>query len=255
MFVMPDKPQDFVKVITNAMRLFAASIGRTWALSLCGNILIAGSVAALLVFAETDDSSQSVWFGIGLYAVLAMYPVVMASVLVQVDAVANGLPLGFREALRRGISHAVPNSIGAVLFIGLVSIGTILLVLPGIFLFISLSFWWTAVVLDKQNIFPAFGSSRRLVSGAWWRTAIVLASVFGLTTGLTAIQERIVSALQTAYADAWPVTACGLVLATLDFVATPILISAGLVAQRRDLQLRALAGSKPSAPLADGGFQ
>lgn len=99
-------------------------------------------------------------------------------------------------------------------------------------------------MLDKQGVFAAFRSSRQLVSGNWWRTTFVLSSVFGITIGFTAVQERIISNFSAADAEAWPALTLGGVLCLLDLVATPIMFSAGIVAQRNDLKRRVTAISE-----------
>lgn len=55
--------------------------------------------------------------------------------------------------------------IGGIVFGVVVGIGFILLIVPGIFLLVSLFFWNVFVIVDDENFIDAFGSSWRLTSG------------------------------------------------------------------------------------------
>lgn len=141
MSALSNQPQDFIRTTRDAFRLFAASFLKAWPLSLFGNVFIVISIFLIRAFSDQRTSENSWWFLLALYAFLVLYPVVMASVLVQVQAVADERPIRLTEAFGRGFRCVVPSTIGAAIFVMSVSIGSVLLFVPGIILFVSLSFW------------------------------------------------------------------------------------------------------------------
>ncbi|MFC0113425.1 hypothetical protein [Kibdelosporangium aridum] len=62
----------------------------------------------------------------------------------------------------------------SVLYTLIVIVGTVLLVIPGIWLYVLLSLASTALILEGATVGKAFGRSRLLVTGAWWRTCGIL---------------------------------------------------------------------------------
>lgn len=76
------------------------------------------------------------------------------------------LPL---EYFTRNLGWMLLNLVvGFVLFYIALWIGFILLVVPGIFLLVSLFFWFVLVVVEDQNFFEAFRNSRRMTKGNRW---------------------------------------------------------------------------------------
>jgi hypothetical protein len=68
-----------------------------------------------------------------------------------------------------------------------VAIGAILLIIPGIYLYIRLLFTPQVIVLERTGIFGAFSRSGELVSGTWWRVfgiSLVLGIMVGIINGL-----------------------------------------------------------------------
>jgi hypothetical protein len=63
---------------------------------------------------------------------------------------------------------------GGILYGLAVAGGTVLLILPGIYLAISLVFSGFPIVLDRLGPLQGLRESHRLVKGSWWRTATLL---------------------------------------------------------------------------------
>ena len=83
-----------------------------------------------------------------------------------------------REFVRRRIGLATLNLIvGAFVFTLLVAIGSVLLVIPGLFLLVSLYYWSVFVAVEDQNFVGAFRSSWALTRGSRFR-------LFGLGVGV-----------------------------------------------------------------------
>ncbi|WP_347986102.1 hypothetical protein [Methylomonas sp. AM2-LC] len=107
----------------------------------------------------------------------------------QQDSIADALSFGFRKTPRLFL--------GYFLYILAVMIGTLLLIIPGIILMLSLSFFLYFVVLDSLKAYASLRASHRLIWGNWWRTLGVytapgvimivlifsLGGIIGLVTG------------------------------------------------------------------------
>jgi hypothetical protein len=86
-----------------------------------------------------------------------------------------------------------------------VGIGTILLVLPGIFIFVAFGLFAPAIVVEQKGVFEAFGRSWELVKGNWWRVFLILIVVFILV----GIVHNIITAIFRAIADSFVTLAIG----------------------------------------------
>ncbi|WP_019816564.1 hypothetical protein [Saccharomonospora saliphila] len=62
-----------------------------------------------------------------------------------------------------------------------VAVGTLFLVLPGIWLYVLLSLATPALILERGRVGQALGRSRTLVRGSWWRVFGVLLVALALT--------------------------------------------------------------------------
>lgn len=121
--------------------------------------------------------------------------IVMAGVLrTFVDGQRSGLRRG---SFTRNIVWVLLNLlVGYVLFVIAIWIGFVLLVIPGLFLMVSLFFWFILVVVEDQNFISAFRNSWRLARGNRW-------SLFGLGVVVT-VGGWILMGLPMAIAFALP---------------------------------------------------
>lgn len=90
-----------------------------------------------------------------------------------------GQPITFGEAWQ----HIKPR-FGALLGLSLlymliVVVGSIFLILPGVWLYVLFSLASTALVLEGATVGRSFDRSRALINGAWWRTfgILILAAI------------------------------------------------------------------------------
>ncbi|MEU7475977.1 hypothetical protein AB0A63_08335 [Lentzea sp. NPDC042327] len=95
-------------------------------------------------------------------------------VTVVVGRAVLGQPVTFAEAWDEFKPRLLPL-LGATLLYGLaVTAGAILCVVPGVWLWVLFGLVTPALVLERCGVGTAFGRSRTLVRGAWWRTFGVL---------------------------------------------------------------------------------
>ncbi|QLK27319.1 hypothetical protein HYG81_06885 [Natrinema zhouii] len=72
-----------------------------------------------------------------------------------------------REFRRRKIATATLNAfVGTIVFVSLVAAGSVFLLVPGLFLLVSLYYWSAFVAIEDQNFVRAFRSSWALTRGS-----------------------------------------------------------------------------------------
>jgi hypothetical protein len=96
------------------------------------------------------------------------------AILARVGEVAKGGSGLMYDALMVGIRKSVPVFIAAILYTLAVSIGLLLLVIPGLILMITLLFFQVLIVVEDEGIIASLKQSHRLVWGNYWRTTAVI---------------------------------------------------------------------------------
>jgi hypothetical protein len=100
--------------------------------------------------------------------------VFIASMIFRIYCMAYEIPHHFSNALKEGIIKLFPLILLTVLYAIIVLSGTMLLIIPGIILAVSLMFSFVLLITDNQNILQALMSSHRLIWGHWWVTLFVV---------------------------------------------------------------------------------
>ncbi len=96
-----------------------------------------------------------------------------SAMIYRIDNVANGRADDFVEVLLLAVKKFPSVILAGIFYTIAITIGTFLLVIPGIILMISLMFCWYFILLEDMNAYDSLMASHRLVWGDWWRTNIV----------------------------------------------------------------------------------
>jgi uncharacterized membrane protein len=99
--------------------------------------------------------------------------ILYAAMIYRIDNLVCGRKDNFGEALLVGIKKIPVSFFAMVLYLIAVLLGTLLLVIPGIFLSLSLAFFMYFIVIENHSAYSAVKASNRLVSGNWWRTMVI----------------------------------------------------------------------------------
>ncbi|SDG11995.1 hypothetical protein SAMN05216553_105426 [Lentzea fradiae] len=95
-------------------------------------------------------------------------------VTVVVGHAVLGEPVTFAQAWEEFKPRLLPL-VGATLLSGvLITVGLVFCLIPGVYLYVLFALVTPALVLERCGVGTAFGRSRTLVNGAWWRTFGVL---------------------------------------------------------------------------------
>jgi hypothetical protein len=116
---------------------------------------------------------------------LVVAPLITAICVHALRAVAEGGSPGAGEAIVKGFESFTPIFF-AVLLAALGILVGLILIVPGVYLFVRWYFVPQAVVIEGARDAGALRASGRLVEGAWWRTfgLVVLVNVVALLMGV-----------------------------------------------------------------------
>lgn len=151
-----------------------------------------------------------------ILAISALFATIYIGIIYRIDHVVRQIDDSFGEALGFGLKK-MPSMLWGYLLYGLaVVVGYLLLLIPGIVLTLSMSFFIYFIGLESKSAYASLRASHSLVWGHWWRTLgvymapgivfIVLISTLGFVFALltpnsliSAIAVQLFSVLITPY--------------------------------------------------------
>ena len=179
-YARPTEPLHVIDVLAEGFRLFRAGIGSLYVPAFL-LVLIVGMIDPVEL--QSRDSAQSLDFGrdfwlpfvASLVAGFYMYAVITAIVHYVASGAPEGVPSPLYIATRR---FPLILAVNVLFMLGVMS-GTVLLVVPGIFLFIALYFSPMLPITEGKGPIDSLNGSFSLVRGHWWRTfAVALITIF-----------------------------------------------------------------------------
>jgi hypothetical protein len=170
-----DRPRGIGTILADGLRVYLANVGAFLAIGAAiavpAELVVPGLIGGRLF--ATYDANASFTAGaagptnlvFGLYVA----PAIWIACLGALGAVAEGRRVSIKECLKSG-TGLVGGTFGPVLAAGLGAlVGLLLLVLPGIYLYVRWYFMVQAVAVEKARGLEALRRSAELVRGAWWR--------------------------------------------------------------------------------------
>lgn len=187
MSLVPTSPRPIGGVLDNAFRLYRHAFVPALPLALVVAVVttVLGIMAAVYAPQPTADDPMAGLKALAIPTILASYLLAMLVMLVvygalfaRIDAVARGDQMSTGEAIGIGVSSSARLlGVGILLTIMLV-IGTLLLVIPGIYLWGVFQLAVIPPVLERAGVLESFGISQRLVKGNWWRVFLIIVVAF-----------------------------------------------------------------------------
>lgn len=212
MFTRANEPQSIGGVLDNGFKLFTASIKQVAPVTYLG--ALAGAIGAWVLqvsmlgqIAEGGPLDINVPLMVGTYIIMMIVgSIFMAAAIIRIRAGFTSETTSFGQAMLAGMKRA-PAVIGASLIYMLAFlVGSILLIVPGIYLSVMLAFAFYAAAADNKGPIESIKYSYGLVKGNWWRTAGLLtimmfvAVVFyfavGFVAGILAVSTEPTQELQ-----------------------------------------------------------
>ena len=114
-------------------------------------------------------------YGIMFFVVWLVNLMMYGALFGSLDSIAKGGKMELGEAVQLGLSR-LARLFGASIPIcnHAIAVGFLLLIIPGIYLMGIFQLVFVAIVLENAGIGAAFGISRRLIKGYWWRSTIIV---------------------------------------------------------------------------------
>ncbi len=148
--------------------------------------LVVSGVGLEHLSASYDASPDFAGWAIpGAVSYLVVAPLITAICVFALRSMAGGGTPHAREAIVKGFELFTPIFFAVLLAALGIALG-LLLIVPGVYLFVRWYFVPQAVVLEDAREAGALRASSRLVEGAWWRTfgLVVLVHVAALLVGV-----------------------------------------------------------------------
>jgi hypothetical protein len=195
MYVQPSAPRTIGGVLDDAFRLYASSLPRFWPLALVSAVLMAipslfFELAMLNVPSRSPQAMigamTSPGLGLAYIVVSLLYLLVYTAMISAINGTALGRQDALGDSLRVGVRLMPRTFASGILFALMIGVGTLLLVIPGIYLWGIYQLVFVAIVVEDSGVKDSFGISRRLIKGYWWRSttitsvSIVIVMVFSL---------------------------------------------------------------------------
>ncbi len=216
MYQRPTSPLSIGGVLDDGFKLFRVSFTRLFLLALIPAIL--NQVPSIITTDEGELTVAPVAAIVAFFVMVAGSLIFFGAAIARASAISEGGDCGMGGALGTGSRRALAM-LGCVLLFMLAFIGgSILLVIPGLILFVTLLFGNYLVVIDGLGPLEALKQSHRLVWGNWWRTAaaltvigIIIMVAYGVITFVVAFVAILAGAEE------------GMVVNIISFVLVPLL--------------------------------
>jgi hypothetical protein len=253
MAIQPNQPQGIGGVLDTTFQLYKASFGALWPLCLLLTAVGSPPTIYLLLNGGALSATASpeqvlavlgnpVYWLIQLVCWAAIMWVIGALYLKQY-AIGTDQDISAGSALQASVGRIVPLVVMAILYTIAMTIGLLLLIIPGLILMVSLMLATALILFEDKGAIDALSGSHKLVWGNWWRTFVIL-SVVGILAFVIYFAVALVVGLLTPFMGAQEIAATVstlLISVFLNVLMMPF-FSAMLIAVYWDLKLRKEGG-------------
>jgi hypothetical protein len=264
MYTKPVTPLSIGGVLDDAIKLYRASFGRCLMLSLIGGVLLGASAVYMATQMRafgftpgvtpgvaTDPStalrvvSSSMGVFFKFYLLISLVSLLLYSaIFAQVNDVAQGAARRSQMDILALALRRVPGVFVAAIIFGVaVSIGFVLLLVPGIFLWGKLQFFMASVFADDVGGIEALGRSWNVTTNKWWRSstiltvAVIMIFILELVAGLGGgLLVALSGGLHST--DLLGVTAAGSIMRAVVYIFILPMLPAVMLSTYYDMKLR-----------------
>lgn len=175
---MSSKPKSFKEIWKNSLAIYARVLLRLLPififLAVIGMLQHKG-----IKFFEQDHALLLRVVVIAVFIVVALLRVwVYGITVLQVNAIRNNQLQSFATSGLFTFKKYLPFLFGIILTALIITAGTMLLIIPGIFCGLVLAFVKYRILLEKEGVFLAIKNCFKLVWGHWWRTFLVFSPFY-----------------------------------------------------------------------------
>ncbi len=258
MYQRPTVPRSIGGVLDDTFQLYKASFSSCWL-----PMLIIGLIGAASSFYRFSNVT-AVAPGVGLRDLLLQFQttprgyqavsllvmlldlVLYAVLFVNIVAVSHGQTPSLGSSLVTALRRTPALILATLLFLVAVILGTILLIVPGIYVWNRLQLFVVPLVSGPEGPATSLATSWRLVGGHWWRTAtlvfVMLAILYVLDLALVALVAAVAAVVHggasTLVQSAGSFVLGSIIVSAIVGIFTTPLFAAVFVTVYQDLLLR-----------------
>lgn len=192
-YTLPSAPQPISRLLDAGTRLYTHTLRQVLPFSFAANFVLQVPGLLMLPFSHSDKPPLIATLASSLLLCVAglLYIVLYLAAIARMWSIAKGGELSARDAARDGYKAGVPFVIGGILYIlGLIA-GLVLLIIPGIYLGLSLSLFMYLAITEKLSAVAALKRSHTLIRGHWWRSATIVTVPLVLLISLLLILQLV----------------------------------------------------------------
>jgi hypothetical protein len=175
MYEKPDAPASIGGVLDNGFKLLKASFSKVVGISIVASLVSQMPSMALMSSVDADGVPQ----GGGALLVIVLLAMVFSIILYgaivgRMHSVHAGREMTTSQAFSLGLSCMLPLIGFFILYALAIMGGSLLLLIPGLILAVTLMFGSYILIIDRAGVMDSLKQSHRLVWGYWWHTAAIV---------------------------------------------------------------------------------
>ena len=182
MYELPSKPRTIEQLLRSALELYRNTFVEMLPLSLIAALAAVIERGYVLIYVAPDRRDELLLDPRYLMVVLVTLVIDLlayGAMWALADFAAHRERMHPLRALGIGI-RALPTMVAStILFIFSVTVGFLLLIVPGVIVSVSFFLYGPAIILERKGAIASLSESHRLVQGSWWHTAIIQTVGFG----------------------------------------------------------------------------
>ena len=180
MYSLPTEPGSIGHTLDAGFKLYIVSFKRVLGMSILAVLSVTvPMVAAVASFAGFVGAEQGpgvaaiAVFMVAILGAICVYLLFYLAAMYRIGGIAHGQDLSFGACTSMGMRRLLPVILASLLYGLAVLGGSLLFVIPGIIVWLSLAFYALCITLEGDGIIESLRHSHRLVWGNWWRTAMI----------------------------------------------------------------------------------
>lgn len=185
MYTLPAEPGSIGHTLDSGFKLYFVAFKQVLALAILAALSVSVPMHAMILAIPMFAGSEAgpgggfiATFVIGFIVCMLLYMWLYLATLCRVGAIAYNQSLSIGTCLTKGSRCLFPVILATILYTLAMMGGFLLLIIPGIVVWISLIFYTLCIVLEGDGVMESLRHSHRLVKGNWWRTATIGTVVF-----------------------------------------------------------------------------
>jgi hypothetical protein len=180
MYRLPTEPGSIGHTLDAGFKLYLVSFKPVLGMSILAvlsvTVPVVAAVASVAGFAGAGQGpgvAAIVVFMVVFLGAMCLYVLFYLAAMCRIGGIAYGQDLSFGACTSMGMRRLLPVILASLLYGLAVLGGSLLFLIPGIIVWLSLAFYALCITLEGDGILESLRHSHRLVWGNWWRTAML----------------------------------------------------------------------------------